>query len=246
VDGSGSPVWRIGLYNTGTGSRILNNYIHHIHTGQADCPENGGAGAESDGYYGARDGEIESNLVHDIGSSGCILFHGIYHTHDGAVRNNVVRNVSGWGIALWHAASDVTIVNNTVFENRYGGITIGADLPNTADYVTVANNLVYGNRYGIVEFGSTGIHNVYKNNLLHDNLIDWKLQNALKPEECVRDTHVWEDCVPGSGGDGKLSTGCPGVGAASEVSPPPRALSDAPRPQCAVPHARVLPTETLK
>jgi parallel beta-helix repeat protein len=249
VDGSGSPVWRIGLYNTGSGSRIVNSHVHNIAKGRADCPKSGGAGIESDGYYGAKQGRIESNLVHDIGPTGCILFHGIYHTHDGTVRNNVVYGASGWGISLWHAASDVSITNNTVFANGYGGITVGAQPPKTADQVLVANNLVCDNRYGIVEFGGTGIHNVYQNNLLRDNVVDWKLQNGLTPEESVGCAGARVEHRSCGGGVEEVSMGPPDVGAAPEVSTPVRASSDAPCPQSAAPDARAdrnPSAETLK
>jgi hypothetical protein len=49
-----------------------------------------------------------------------------------------------------------------------------------ADYTHVVNNIVYDNRYGISEQGKTGTHNTYRNNLVYQNTnYNFSLRNGL-------------------------------------------------------------------
>jgi len=186
VNGSnyqGGTPWRIGIYSTGSHSAIVNNHVHHIAQNVAGSSA-GGAGIEGDSYYGGTNIDLIGNVVHDIGPGNANTIQGIYQNASGNVMNNLVYRASGWGIALWHDANHVNIVNNTVFNNDSGGITVGGGdfihSTGPADYVKVENNIVYDNKnYGIDEYGATGTHNVYTNNLVSGNGTDFSLQNGL-------------------------------------------------------------------
>ena len=73
---------------------------------------------------------------------------------------------AGFGIHFYHAPSAVTVSNNTVFNNVYGGIYI-----NGASNMVVTNNIVYKNtQWGIVEaYGTIGTGDRYVNNLVYGN-----------------------------------------------------------------------------
>jgi hypothetical protein len=176
----------MGVYVTGSNDRIIGNNVH-------DIPATGckaGAGILNGNYKGGHDVDIIDNVVHDIGNYGkpCALMHGIYSANRGGlIANNIVFRNQGWGIHTWHAAMQTTISNNTVFNNAYGGIIVGAGDGNwTNDYTVVSNNIVYrnglvpgANGNGIEEYGHTGPHNRYFNNLVFQNgPADWRLQNG--------------------------------------------------------------------
>ena len=187
ISGNGS----VGIYNTGSFTRIIGNHVHDIPA--TGCPANGGAGID-DGNYAAADNDITGNTVHDIGDFHvfCIRVHGIYHsTLRGNITGNIVYHNQGWGIHLWHAATAVTVAGNEVFDNSYGGIVVGADAKDfpgrygSNDYSIVSNNKVYRNGllngaqgYGIEEYGSVGAHNRYENNIVYENRpANWNLTN---------------------------------------------------------------------
>ena len=179
----------LGIYNEGSSTRIIGNHVHNIPA--PGCPNDGGAGIH-DGNYSASDDDIIGNWVHDIGdyNSPCSRVHGIYHANQrGHVTNNVVFRNQGWGIHTWHAANQIVIANNSVFNNAYGGILIGAqssDFPSGSgvqDYSTISNNIVFrnglvsgGQGNGIEEYGDVGSHIKYLNNLVYKNgPVNWSL-----------------------------------------------------------------------
>jgi parallel beta-helix repeat protein len=166
------------------------------------CPSNGGAGIH-DGNYAASDDDIIGNTVNNIGDPGalCMRVHGIYHANlRGKITGNVVYHNQGWGIHLWHAASGVTITDNEVYENSYGGIVVGADSTDFPgrlgwnDNSIVSNNKVYRNGllggaqgYGIEEYGSVGTHNRFENNIVYENRpSDWNLRNKSLQQQLSR------------------------------------------------------------
>lgn len=178
ISGNGA----LGIYNSGSHDRIIGNLVHDIPA--PACPENGGAGIH-DGNFSAFDDDIIGNFVHDIGNYGepCQRVHGIYHTNRGGhIYNNVSFHNQGWGIHLWHAATGVTIADNIVFSNGYGGILIGAESSDFSsgngedDNTLVSNNIVFQNGllsdargYGILEYGAVGEKNSYINNIVYGN-----------------------------------------------------------------------------
>jgi parallel beta-helix repeat protein len=196
ISGSGS----VGIYNTGSFTRIIGNHVHDIPA--SGCPAYGGAGIDN-GNYSATDNDITGNTVHDIGDFRvlCLRVHGIYHS---TLRGNITGNISyhnqGWGIHLWHAANSVTIADNEVFDNSYGGIVVGADAADfpgrfgSNDHTVVSNNKVYRNGLlngakgnGIEEYGAVGDHNRYENNIVYENRpADWNLKNKSLQQELSR------------------------------------------------------------
>jgi parallel beta-helix repeat protein len=218
VTGSGS----LGIYNRGSHVRIIGNHVHDIPA--RGCGENGGAGI-GNGDYSSRDDDVIGNVVNNVGDyqNPCPRVHGIYYSNLGghALENVVYRN-QGWGIHAWHAASRTVIANNSVFNNGYGGILIGAgDDPGRRlnDHTVVANNIVYRNGlnskargYGIEEFGKTGTHNLYLNNLVHQNgPANWHLQNGNKPSGSVDADPRFVNYTGDSTGDYHLQSTSPAL-----------------------------------
>ncbi|HEX6961277.1 MAG TPA: choice-of-anchor Q domain-containing protein, partial [Lacipirellula sp.] len=178
----------------------------------------GGAGIEGDSYYGGTNIDLIGNVVHDIGPGNVNTVQGIYQNTSGTVANNVVYGASGWGIALWRDARNVDILNNTVFNNDSGGISVGGgdnyNSSGPADYVTVANNIVYDNsNYGIIEYGATGTHNVYTHNLVYQNGTNWRLQNGLTATETIAADPKFVNYRPDGGGDYRLAPDSPAIDA---------------------------------
>jgi parallel beta-helix repeat protein len=197
ISGSGA----LGIYNTGSFTRIAGNLVHDIPA--AGCPASGGAGI-LDGNFAGSDDDIIGNTVHDVGDprATCTRVHGIYHANlRGNIVGNVVYHNQGWGIHLWHAANNVTVVGNEVFDNSYGGIVIGADpgdfpgrLIGWDDNTIVRDNKVYRNGlldgaqgYGIEEYGAVGRNNHFENNIVYANRPgDWNLKNKSLQQQLSR------------------------------------------------------------
>ncbi len=196
ISGNGA----VGIYNTGSFTRIIGNHVHDIPA--PGCPANGGAGIH-DGNYAGSDDEITGNTVNDIGdpSTLCMRVHGIYHANlRGKIIGNVAYHNQGWGIHLWHAATGVTITDNEVYDNSYGGIVVGADSVDfpghygSNDNSIVSNNKVYRNGllqgaqgFGIEEYGSVGDHNRFENNIVYENRpSDWNLKNKSLQRQLSR------------------------------------------------------------
>jgi Ca2+-binding RTX toxin-like protein len=233
VDGTnyqGGTQWRLGVYTTGSYSVIENNNVHNI---AGSITSQGGAGIESDSYYGGSHIDLIGNVVHDIGPATGNTIQGIYANASGNVMNNLEYRAAGWGIALWHDANHVNVINNTVLNNASGGITVGGgDFINTTgpdDYTVVANNIVANNsNYGIDEYGATGTHNVYTNNLVYNNGTDWVLQNGLTASNTVTADPKF---VNYAGGDDHLAAGSPAIDAGTATNAPSTDLAGAARPQ---------------
>lgn len=236
VSGDGA----IGILNRGSNVRVIGNHVHDIPA--AGCDGNGGAGILN-GNYRASDDDVIGNVVHDIGEpkKSCARVHGIYHSNRrGRILNNISYNNEGYGIHLWHAATDVIIANNLIFNNRHGGMVVGAgDAPfsglpqNPADHVLVVNNIVVynHNRYGIEELGVTGPNNTFINNLVYENdFADWKLQTGRQLGTIAADPKFIAYRADGSG-DYHLSSSSPGVGTASKNGAPPFDIQGYMRPQ---------------
>lgn len=182
VTGSG----RLGILNLGSYTSISSNHVHDI-AASGGCNGGGGAGINN-GNYSASNGDIIGNVVHDIGYQylgNCNTIQGIYSSNfGGKIMNNVVYRAAVFGIHLWHAATDVTITNNTVFNNgsnhNGGGIIIGTgDSPGGVilSNTKVINNIVYNNPYdSIIEYCSgnncIGTNNIVDNNILFANRND--------------------------------------------------------------------------
>jgi hypothetical protein len=174
----------IGIYNIAPFVRIVNNHLHRL---SPTCDGNGGAGITL--AEGSHDSIIFTNVVHDIKVSGaCTATHGVgiyVQTTATVICNNLVYANANQGIQMWHGAIRGMIANNTVFGNGKEGILIGCGDrgcewpgPTKNDNTTVINNISIFNDYGIREYGSTGTHNTYRNNLVYKNGKDIGLQNG--------------------------------------------------------------------
>jgi len=187
-DIAGDSSTYLGIVNWGSFVRIIGNLVHDIPAPNAYQTGRGGAGIEH-ANYSAHDNDIIGNIVHDIGdyASPNPSVHGIYHANlRGRVWNNVSYRNQGWGIHLWHSAYQISVCGNLVHNNGYGGILVGGD-PDTDDFTEVKNNMVmYNGRYGISEYGSTGTHNQYLNNVVYQNVLgSYNLQNGLSDSGTV-------------------------------------------------------------
>jgi Protein of unknown function (DUF1565) len=223
---------RLGLENNGSNVRILGNYVHNI---AGSCSSSGGAGIDNSNYSASND-DIIGNIVGNIGPSpgSCNTVQGIYLSNSGGITaNNIVFAVSAWGIQMWHAATNATIVNNTVFA-CYGGITVGAgDSPGgvTSDNTLVANNIVYENTgYGIYEYGATGTHNRYINNLVTGNPTEISLQNGLSATGTVTADPQFVNYQANGTGDYHLKSTSPAINAGTSTSAPVTDFSGGTRP----------------
>jgi Protein of unknown function (DUF1565). len=221
-DVSGSS-FRIGLYTTGSNSVIQNTKVHDIGNNLSGT---GGAGIYADSYNGGTNMTIKNNEVYNVGPAGTnsSLVHAIYHSSTGTIANNLVYNNAGVGIHLWHDAHDLTIVNNTSF-NNYMGAWIGANEHYTyngpADNIKFSNNIIYDNRgYGIKEGGATGTHNTYTNNLVYDNGTNITLQNGLKATGTIAADPKFVKYVASGGGDYHLAAGSPAIDAGTSTNAP--------------------------
>ena len=234
IDGfevSGSS-FRIGLYTTGSNSVIENTKVHDIGN---NLSGKGGAGIYADSYRGGTNITIQNNEVYNVGPAGTnsSLVHAIYHSSTGTIANNLVYDNAGVGIHLWHDARDLTIVNNTAF-NNYMGAWIGADEHYTyngpADNIKFANNIIYDNRgYGVAEGGTTGTHNSYTNNLVYDNGTDFRLQNGLKATGTIAADPKFVKYDADGGGDYRLAAGSPAINAGISANAPTTDMNGASR-----------------
>jgi parallel beta-helix repeat protein len=228
----------LGIFNRGSNVRIIANQVHDVAAG--GCTGNGGAGILN-GKYSATDNDVIGNVVHNIGerNKSCPRVHGIYHSNSrGRIVNNITYGNEGYGIHLWHAATDVTIANNLVFNNRHGGILVGAgdapyqgDRSHPADHVLVVNNIVIynQNRYGIEELGVVGRSNQYVNNLVYQNHdADWKLLAGQQSGTISEDPHFLDYRADGAG-DYRLSSISPASGRGTSLGAPSFDIDGRPR-----------------
>jgi hypothetical protein len=108
------------------------------------------------GIYVSTPATIRNNVVYRVAEAGIHLWH---DAHDVVVANNTVT------------ASNTGIVVG-------GGDFYHTEGPN--DHTRVVNNIVYDNRYGISEQGATGPHNIYRNNLVFGNPDgNWHLADGM-------------------------------------------------------------------
>ena len=235
-----------GIINYASYVRIIGNNIHDLSHDTTACVY--GSGIDNHNNNGGHDDDVIGNVVHDIGDITITyqFHHGIYHANlRGHIWNNLVYRCEGWGIHSWHAAYQVTIANNTVFNNNYGGILIGdgddyAPFPGpvTNDYTVVTNNIVYRNGlnpaasgYGMEEYGLTGTHNQYLNNLVYQNgPANWNLQNGNTAVATITADPQFVNYQPDGSGDYHLAAGSPGLNAGTSAGAPSTDMTGASRP----------------
>lgn len=212
----------IGINNYGSYVQIIGNHVHNYAI--SSCGANGAAGIDNSTYLGNHDNNVLDNVIDHIGpplTIYCNLDQGIYlSTPGGTVANNIVYNVSAYGIQSWHAAASVTIANNLVFDCGQGGILIAAN-QTLADNFLVVNNIVVHNLHlGIYEYGHTGLHNRFLNNLVYANPINLLLQHGNKGQGTIMaDPHFVNFKLDGSG-DYHLASGSPAIGVGTSTGEP--------------------------
>ncbi len=235
---------RLGILNNASNTLISSNHVHNLAL-SGGCTGNGGAGIV-DANYSAADDDIVSNVVHDIGTpGGCNGVQGIYHSNlRGRILNNIVYRASSFGIHLWHAANNVTIVNNTVFNNGStsmgGGILLGdGDSPGgvVLNNTRVSNNLVYNNpRSGISEYCYSGQNCIGSSNTIANNLVygngggNISLKVGTHTGTIVADPKFVNYQANGTG-DYHLQSTSPAIDKGSPTSAPATDLGGNSRPQ---------------
>jgi len=152
-DGTGGSAIGVDSYYNGVKADIVNNFVYDI--GPAGC-------SHVHGIYVSTSGSVVGNVVHRVSQGAIHLWHDATNV---IIANNTVAN-SGIGI----------IVGGGDFYHSSAG----------ADNTHVVNNIVYDNRYGISEQGATGTHNTYRNNLVYQNTnYNFSLRNGLVPTGTV-------------------------------------------------------------
>ena len=226
----------IGINDYGSYVRIIGNHVHDY--ASASCGSNGAAGIDDSVNNGNHDNQVIGNVVNNIGPAFptyCNLDQGIYHsTPGGYIANNIVYHVAAFGIQTWHAASSVTIANNLIFECGRGGILVAANQTLADNFLVVNNISVHNGNTGIYEYGTTGIHNRFLNNLVYANPINLLLQHGnTAPGTLTVDPRLVNYQQNGSG-DYHLSAVSPAIGAGTSTGAPsfdidgvPRALGQA-------------------
>jgi len=223
ISGDGS----YGILNRASYVQTIGNLVHDIPA--SACTSDGGAGIDNGSYlgkYSGHDNNVIGNIVHDIGpKTPCNLVHGIYQANFRAnIWNNISYRNSAMGIQTWHAASDLNIANNLVFDNGRGGIIIAAGgIPwtSTADNCVVVNNIAIHNAiYGIYEYGQTGIHNRYLNNLVYANPINLLLQHGNTAQGTIVADPRFVNFQPDGSGDYHLAAGSPAIGTGTRTGEP--------------------------
>ena len=219
----------------GTYSRVLGNYVHDIGSG---CQSTGALVTPPNEYPYSHDNEISGNIVVrvSVGTTNCNQYHGVYLAGPRMIaRNNIVADVPGWGIHTWHYVSDVIVENNTILNNRQGGIIIGnGDIdPNDPYYdlgpheianSTIANNLVVNNgigsdaHYGIEEYGNIGLGNVFLNNVVYGNAptnvqMVYGLEDGTIALDAAQFSALFESYQADGSGDYRLLAGAAAIDA---------------------------------
>lgn len=178
---AGAP-WRIGIYSGGSYNRIAGNRVRHIAVDVPCTSAGGSAiGVDSyyrrkhtdvignvvhdigppgcrwvQGIYVNTPATVRDNIVYRVAEAGIHMWH---DAHDVVVVNNTVV-----------ACNTGILVGGGDFYYTEG--------PN--DRTRVLNNIVFDNRYGISEQGATGKHNSYRHNLVFGNTkADWRLAPGM-------------------------------------------------------------------
>jgi hypothetical protein len=237
VDGtngqSGTP-WANGLWTGGSYSVIKNNHVHHIAT-STTCSNQGGSAIGTSYYYYGVDSDVINNVVHHIGMSTCAYVQGLYISTSGNVKNNLVYQIPSVAVHLWHDAYKINIANNTIFGSGTAILVAGGEyyhISGPTDYINVSNNIVYNNVDGIKEFGSTGTHNTYTNNLVYQNSgINWRLQNGNTHTGSISADPQFVSYSSTGSGNYHLKSTSPAVDKGSAAYAPTTDIEGTPRPQ---------------
>jgi len=209
--------WTYNPANVYQSNRVLWCYVHDI---IPPCDSDGGAGIVFSTY--SENCEAAYNVVRDIGNYAagpCTWIHGIYAQGYGAiVRGNFVQRVRGYGLDNWHRPKNGYIINNTVVNCRYGGLSLGTDVAgHTVDGYLVANNIFALNgSYGVQEVAQTGV-NQFLNNLNWGNPTNWALATSTHQNSINADPKFVDYQASGNG-NYRLLQSSPAINAGALVS----------------------------
>ncbi|GAC1349280.1 MAG: hypothetical protein NVSMB27_20910 [Ktedonobacteraceae bacterium] len=212
----------IGINNYASYVHIIGNHVHNYAV--ASCGIYGAAGIDDSENNGNHDNDVIGNVVDHIGpplTTFCNLDQGIYHsTLGGHVANNIVYDIAAFGIHMWHWASGVTIANNLIFNCGRGGIIVAADQTLADNFLVVNNISIHNRQLGIYEYGQTGLHNRFLNNLVYDNPINLLLQHGnTAPGTLMVDPRLVNYRSDGNG-DYRLRAGSPAIGTGTSIGMP--------------------------
>ncbi len=221
----------IGINNYGSYVRVIGNHIHNYAI--ASCGKNGAAGIDNSAYNGNHNNDVIGNIVDHIGPPFpvyCNLDQGIYQsTPGGVIANNIVYRIAAFGIQTWHMATGVTIANNLIFDCGQGGIIVAANQVVADNFLVVNNISIHNHHLGIYEYGKTGLHNRFLNNLVYANPINLLLQHGNKaPGTLVADPRL-VNYQPDGSGDYHLSAGSPAIDSGTGTGMPSTDINGVPR-----------------
>lgn len=236
-----------GIAMQGSNQRAIANHVHDVVIACGGGGVNGGAGivaGSGNPDYRNHDLEVAGNLVHDVVGTPTRRCNGVQGIYAAVARVRVVNNIAYRNghdcITSWHAATQLTIVNNTVADCPAAGITVGSGdtgaAPRGNHDTFVANNLVLRNRQGIVET-TDGRHPVGRGNRYVDNLIfasgpldAFRPGNSLSREASVSGTLGTNPrLLPGD--HYRLTAGSPAIDAGTKMRAPTSDFDDVARPQ---------------
>ncbi|MFC7659415.1 right-handed parallel beta-helix repeat-containing protein [Pseudonocardia benzenivorans] len=138
-------------------------------------------------------------------------------TYDVQIYNNVLTGNAGGGISFWTESSgtfsDISIVNNTIVDNKKAGITISAGQFQGTN--VLRNNIFSGNPQDVGGSAAafTADHNLFSGTSLGANVVTGVLR-----------------FVNAAAGDLRLAPGSAGVDAGSAQGAPATDITGAPRP----------------
>jgi len=200
TNGGGSAIGTDHYYG-GVNDDVISNVVHHI--GSSTC-------AYIQGIYISTSGNVKNNLVYNIGAVAIHLWHD-------ATSVNIVNNTatsSGTGIVV-------------------GGGDFYNSANRRADDCNVINNIVFDNKYGISEQGATGPNNKYLNNLVFQNSIkDWDLDSGKSHSGSIAQNPQFVSYNRvGTSVDFHLKSTSPALNRGIATLAPPADLGGMPRPQ---------------
>jgi hypothetical protein len=181
VAGNGTTTTCFGLEMRGGNNTVQGNYVHDVPAGS--CSFGGGGIITSSPSPAGL--QVLGNIVDNIGIGFTGPFiHGIYPAGTNSiVENNIISNTSGYCIQFNHDVATEVIANNTVFNCRFGGIGMAGTSAVPFDHSSIFNNIVLNTGNGTdcaieERFGTSGVNNVYRNNLLAHNSCAFHFENG--------------------------------------------------------------------
>jgi hypothetical protein len=203
------------------------NRVHDIDNASG-APACNGIGGMAGGqlYYG--------NVIWNIGTQGNRHVHGIYADLGARVENNVVYNTTGGCIHVGRNPADVTVVNNTLYNCKWGVVlyTMSGSVTPSGNYV--ANNIIANaGQYGIIECyatdcaGTPGGQSTYSNNITYN--APNRMENGVLLNNSTANPNVVSAGSPAAGADYHLRAGSSARGTGNRPKAPQFDIDGNPR-----------------